>query len=178
MLANRLTHVKPHVSGSAYTMATDEMAGRLRAARERAGLSQREAARRLGVHFGSLNRYEQGKMRVPADLLSKAEALLPDAPIEPAGPAAIPTVAIPLHVLTYWRGRVEEQVNTIGGVTRSLEALHAMLAQATAGMTEFMDANVLPTPDERMDEIDRLVDAEKAQAGLSAPPPRKRAAGA
>jgi hypothetical protein len=62
------------------------------------------------------------------------------------------TVAVPIMLLAYWRGRVEEQVrtvsgvgNTIAGIGDSLRALQGMLEDATTGMTEFIEGGVFPT---------------------------------
>lgn len=48
-----------------------ELGARIRAARERAGVSRTELARRLGVHLNTLARWEAGERVVPADALVK-----------------------------------------------------------------------------------------------------------
>lgn len=48
--------------------------GRLRAARKAAGLSQTAFAARIGIDPQTLSRYELGKMRVPAEVLDRAQA--------------------------------------------------------------------------------------------------------
>jgi DNA-binding XRE family transcriptional regulator len=140
------------ITRSANVSDNDESAVRLRAARERAGLSQREAAKVLGVHYGSLNRYEQGKMRVPADLLTRAESL-PDKPTDPdleapnpKGGPGIPMVSISRDAAMFWRGRLVEQVNTLRGVTDSMHALLRMLETATDGVQSAVESDVLPPP--------------------------------
>lgn len=117
-------------------------------AREDAGYEQEEAAERLGVHAVTLSRYENGKRPIPDEVRAKMRSLyrVSAKPRSAKQPAEAPTVAIPLHVLTYWRGRVEEQVASVSGVARSLAALQGMLERATAGMTELVDSGVLPAP--------------------------------
>jgi len=106
-----------------------ESARRLRAARERAGLSQREAAERLGVHFGSLNRYEKGRMRVPADLLMRAEALSTDPPTASTAP--------PLHEPSFWHGRMVTVLELIEAAGREVRGLveSGVLVQGAASPT-------------------------------------------
>ncbi|MCL6443153.1 MAG: helix-turn-helix transcriptional regulator [Alicyclobacillus sp.] len=48
---------------------------RLRAARRAAGLTQAEAARRIGVNFSTLSKYESGTNGVDVETLSKLAAL-------------------------------------------------------------------------------------------------------
>jgi transcriptional regulator with XRE-family HTH domain len=158
----------------------DESAARLKAARERAGLSQREAAKVLGVHYGSLNRYEQGKMRVPADLLMRAEALPDKATAEgddmdaspnPKGGRGVPMISISRDAAMFWRGRLVEQVNTLRGVGDSMHALLRMLESATNGVHGAVQSGVLPepeaaddlTPEEktRLAEIRAAIDARR-----------------
>jgi transcriptional regulator with XRE-family HTH domain len=68
----------------------------LAAMRDSAGLSQREAAERLGVHFTTWNRYEKGKQKVPAELLMRAQRELVKSLAAPAvsvEPATVPRVS-------------------------------------------------------------------------------------
>jgi transcriptional regulator with XRE-family HTH domain len=130
-------------------------------AREDAGLEQEDVAQRIGVHAVTLSRYENDKRPVPPDVLAKLAAIygLPgnafDQPtvVPPPESGEVPMVALPLHVLTYWRGRVEEQVNTLQGVGQqiqtlgdSLRAMKDMLERATDGVSGLLDSGVLPQP--------------------------------
>lgn len=72
-------------------------------------------------------------------------------PLPGASELSGPTVAVPVMLLAYWRGRVEEQVRTVAGVGHtisgigdSLRALQGMLEEATHGMTEFIEGGVFP----------------------------------
>ncbi|WP_173780726.1 helix-turn-helix domain-containing protein [Agarilytica rhodophyticola] len=52
-------------------MSKIEIAGRLRSAREMAGLSQGQAAKRLGMHRPTISEIEAGRRNVKSDELTK-----------------------------------------------------------------------------------------------------------
>lgn len=106
-------------------------------------------------------------------------------------PDGTPARLIPLHILTYWRGRAEEQANNAhaaagitGGIARTADALRDMLERATAGMDALIDSNVLPQPEPLTVDLEQgardlarikaLAAAEEAAA--EAPPARTRRA--
>jgi transcriptional regulator with XRE-family HTH domain len=159
----------------------EPLSDRLRRLRDAAGLSQADAAKRIGVHMRQISKWERGvnspgarwlgaiasAYGIPqsalvedaADTASTAETLsrgtagsAPALPSPAPAEHATQTIPVPVMLLAYWRGRVEEQVRTISGVGStiagigdSLRALQGMLEDATTGMTEFIEGGVFPT---------------------------------
>ena len=70
----------------------DSVAARLRFLRGRLGLSQEQLARRLGVSFATVNRWESGRTQLSPRALRAIADL--EAELAPAGPAA-PAVPAP-----------------------------------------------------------------------------------
>jgi transcriptional regulator with XRE-family HTH domain len=151
----------------------------MRRAREDAGVEQRDAAARAGIHAVTLSKYENDKRPAPPEVRRKLAEFYglpgnafeaPPAMQEAGEEDGMPTRAIPLHVLTYWRGRVEEQVGRFQDVgqqittaTESLRSLLGMLERATDGVTEFLDGGVLP-PLTKAEELARDYEDAAARA--------------
>jgi len=76
-----------------------ETASRLRALRARLGLSQEQLARRLGVSFATVNRWESGRTRLsPRTALAIADleaGLARDGPAPASPPAQLPPAQLP-----------------------------------------------------------------------------------
>jgi transcriptional regulator with XRE-family HTH domain len=138
-------------------------ASQLKAARERAGLTQTEAARLLGIDNGTLSRYERGKMQIPAAVLLRANKLSAKAPRHEQAPTAEPPPSLPptrptttaewRDTALYMTGVLDTQIRTMRGVTsimgglgESLEAVRDMLEQAVNGVAEVAASGILPRP--------------------------------
>lgn len=91
---------------------------RLRAARERKGLNQRQLADQIGVHPSDISAYETGRSRPdPATLRRLADALQVD-PLDLLQPGT----PVTLQVLRFRAGLTQAETATAAGLTRSTYA--------------------------------------------------------
>jgi transcriptional regulator with XRE-family HTH domain len=138
------------------TPSTKSLPARLRAARKVAGLTQEAVAAVLGVQGPRIAEWEAGKHTPGPERLARLAEIygvLPeDLRTDAEADAGVPTVAIPLHQLTYWRGVIETEHKHLGGAIRSLGALQESLSamretldRATSGIGGFIASGVLPT---------------------------------
>ena len=157
-----------------------EMAGRLRAASEAAGMTQRQAADRLGVPAPQLSKWEHGVNRPGIDSLERlASAYGTTVPAltghaEQATPAAADDARA-----AYARGRLDSALATLAAVAALVQAAQQDVATVLrSGALGVSTAAALPPPisPERAAELrDAAAPYLRAAAPPTAAPPASRA---
>jgi transcriptional regulator with XRE-family HTH domain len=167
--------------GAAGVVDWQAVGTRLKRAREAAGLTQEQAAKRAGVHWTSLSRWENGKPMRVGDLRQIAAAyeadvdrLLYGEP-RPVAPALNPSELKP----GYWEGRLAEIADQFEAATARLRAFQAAAGRWEAGtvLAQLHAAHAATTPNASPaltgDALADLTDDELAPM-LRAPSPSPR----
>lgn len=149
---------------------TDELAGRLRAAREAAGLTGRAAAARLGITPPQLSGWETGKNRPGIDSLERlagaygttVATLLGD----PAQPLPATTGDGPSD---YWRGRMERTADVTASLRRITEEMARLAGIVDGDVRALLSSGALGASEATVTEGARLATA--AAASRDGPPP-------
>ena len=139
--------------------SADSVAARLRSVRASLGLSQEQLARRIGVSFATVNRWESGRAHLSpraAEALAKLEADLAVGPASPDKPASGQAVELPIAQSSFvGRERELAELARLIGQTRLVTLIgpggagKSRLAAEVLGRS-FADADVVFVPLEQV----------------------------
>lgn len=179
--------------------ASTPLARALVAARERAGLSQRAAAERLGMAPPQLSKLERGVNAPGSAMLARLATVygVSVGDLLPAPNATAPTDVVPVEMLAgYWQGRIHEIAAAFALALARLQEFEAAgdrwevgsairsgaVTPATPAAPAAPASTLLPpVPPEVRAEAERELRAHMARRGIGpdghAKPPAKKSAG-